>query len=111
MKNASRRKFLVGYGSLLASTAALGPFNAYASKQHHHGGSAEGIVVDSTLENRCATCQFWGGMRKLSQDKSQVIAQSMGWCNNPDSGNYQKLTEADHHMMKPDIWQKWSAIN
>lgn len=49
-------------------------------------------------------------MRKLSEDKSQVVAQSMGWCNNPESPNHAKLTAPDHLMAKPGIWKKWSAI-
>jgi hypothetical protein len=40
----------------------------------------------------------------------QVIAQSMGWCNNPDSPNHQKLTEANHHMKKAGVWQKWAVL-
>ena len=49
-------------------------------------------------------------MRKISADRKQVIAQSMGWCNNPDSPNHQKLTAADHQMNKPGIWKKWPAL-
>jgi hypothetical protein len=107
MKNSSRRQFLAGTGSLFVAAAALSPLSALASEQ---GDKEEGIVVNASLQNRCATCQYWGGMRRLNEDKSQVIAQSMGWCNNPDSMNYQKLTEADNHMMKPEIWVKWPAI-
>ncbi len=49
-------------------------------------------------------------MRKVSGDRKEVFAQSMGWCNNPDSPNYQKLTSADHQMKKPGIWKKWAAL-
>jgi hypothetical protein len=49
-------------------------------------------------------------MRKVSKDKTMVTAQSMGWCNNPNSMNYQNLTPADKVMKKTGIWKKWSAI-
>ena len=45
-----------------------------------------------------------------SEDKKTVVAQSMGWCNNPDSPNYQKLTMADHQMKKVGVWKKWHVI-
>jgi hypothetical protein len=110
MTKASRRQFLTGTGSLFVSAAALSPLSALAFEQDQQSGKEEGIIVNASLQNRCATCQYWGGMRRLNQDKSLVIAQSMGWCNNPDSAKYQKLTEADNHMMKPEIWVKWPAI-
>ena len=110
MKNASRCQFIASSGAFLVSASGLVSLPVLASTQHHHGGTAEGITIDSSLQNRCATCQYWGGMRKLNQDKSLVIAQSMGWCNNSDGPIFQKLTEADHHMKKPEIWAKWSAI-
>jgi anaerobic selenocysteine-containing dehydrogenase len=110
MNDKSRRNFLSTSGKLLVSTAALGSLSAYAADEHNHGGSGHGLAVDAAMENRCATCQFWGGMRKVSEDKKQVVAQSMGWCNNPDSPNHQKLTAADHHMKKAGIWKKWAVL-
>jgi hypothetical protein len=110
MNHKSRRNFLATSGKLLAGAAALGSLATHAAEEHHQDGSGSGLVVDAALQNRCATCQFWGGMRKVSDDKKQVTAQSMGWCNNPDSPNHRKLTAADHHMMKPDIWKKWAVL-
>jgi len=110
MSSESRRKFLVSSGTLLLGAAALGPTAVYATEEHAQGGSVEGHSVDTKSENTCATCQFWGGMRKVSKDKTEVVAQSMGWCNNPDSPNYQKLTMADHEMKKAGIWKKWAAL-
>jgi hypothetical protein len=49
-------------------------------------------------------------MRKVSNDKKQVLTQSMGWCNNPASPNHQKLTEAAHQMTKPGVWKKWAVL-
>jgi hypothetical protein len=110
MSSESRRNFLATSGKLIAGTIAFGAMGAYAAEEHMQEGSGEGLVVASAEENRCATCQFWGGMRKVSDDKKHVTAQSMGWCNNPDSPNHGKLTAADHEMMKPDIWRKWAAL-
>ena len=110
MNDESRRRFLTTSGKLLAGVATLGSLAAYAAEEHHQGGSGLGLVVDAASQMRCATCQFWGGMRRVSDDKKQVIVQSMGWCNNPDSPNYQKLTAADHHMKKPGIWKKWAVL-
>ena len=108
----SRRRFLASSGRLLLSSVALGSIAAHAADEHAqmHGGRGDGLAIDASAENRCGTCQFWGGMRKISDDKKEVIAQSMGWCNNPDSPNHQKLTAADHEMKKPGIWKKWPAL-
>jgi len=108
----SRRNFLTASGKLLVGTFALGSLGAHAmeEQEHAHGGSAARLVLDATAENVCATCQFWGGMRMVSEDRAQVVTQSMGWCNNPDSPNLRKLTMADHQMKKPGIWVRWGAL-
>jgi anaerobic selenocysteine-containing dehydrogenase len=108
----SRRNFLTSAGKLLVSTVTLGSLAAYAAEEHTqmHAVSGDGLAVDATSKNICATCQFWGGMRKISDNRQEVIAQSMGWCNNPESPNHQKLTAADHQMNEPGIWKKWPAL-
>ena len=122
----TRRGFLAASGKLLVGTVALASIGAYASSDgyeheehehehehehgHKHGGPKGDLLVDATLENTCATCRFWGGMRKLSDDGKQVMAQSMGWCNNPDSPNHRKLTMADHRMQRANVWKKWAAL-
>ena len=110
MKDKSRRGFIKSTGKLLVGTAALGTLNAFAAEEHRHAGAGDGHVMDATAEKICATCQFWGGMRKVSEDKRKVIVQSMGWCNNPNSPNYQKLTAPDHEMKKVGIWKKWTVL-
>jgi|GEM_PF-705459 len=119
----TRRGFLAASGKLLIGTVALASMGARASDEcehkhaehdhkhgHEHGGPGGDFAVDATLEDICATCRFWGGMRKLSDDGKKVMARSMGWCNNPDSPNHRKLTMADHRMRKADVWKKWAAL-
>ena len=110
MSSETRRNFLAASGKLLVGTVALGSLAAHASEEHEHENSGHGLVIDVVSENQCGTCLFWGGMRKISNDKKSVVTQSMGWCNNPASPNHQKLTAADHQMKKPGIWKKWPAI-
>ena len=110
MKKDSRRQFLLTSGKLLIGASAVGSLTANAAGQHHHHGSGDGMKISASKKDTCATCQYWGGMRKLSDDKSMVVTQSMGWCNNPDSPNHNKLTTADHNMKKPGIWKKWPVI-
>ena len=115
MSNDSRRNFLAVSAKLLAGTAALASVGTYAGshekhEHHQHGGSGDGKAIDASAKDTCGTCQYWGGMRKISKDKTMIKAQSMGWCNNPDSMNYQKLTSADHIMKKTGMWKKWAAL-
>ena len=112
MSDNDRRKFLGNSAKILLGASALGSAGAFAMQHgdHEQHASGNGLAIDASAKDTCATCQYWGGMRKLSADKSQVIAQSMGWCNNPDSMNHQKLTAADHQMRKTGIWKLWGAI-
>ena len=111
MSSTSRRHFLATSSPLFISTTALAALtNLVTAAEHQHSGAGAGLEIDATARDTCATCQYWGGMRKISDDKKGVVAQSMGWCNNPDSMNYQKLTTADHKMMKTGIWKKWGAL-
>jgi hypothetical protein len=130
MSTESRRHFLTTSGKLLfgaATAGALAPYAAQAEEQQadpeqantqnaepqpaaHQHGFGGGVVVDAASEGMCLTCDYWGGMRMTSDDRTQVSAQSLGWCNNPDSPNYHKLTAADHKMKKTGIWKKWGAL-
>ena len=111
MNERTRRGFITGSTTLLATSAVVGLSSQALGGEHsHHSNPGDGLQINADAENLCATCRFWGGMRKVSSDGTKVTAQSMGWCNNPDSPNHQKLTEADHQMKKPGIWHKWSLL-
>ena len=112
MSDQNRRDFLGASAKLLIGASALASTGVLASKgdDHMNHGSGDGLEIDASAKDTCGTCQYWGGMRKLSDGKDQVVAQTMGWCNNPDSMNFQKLTTADHKMMKTGIWKKWDLI-
>ena len=111
MSDQTRRGFIAGSAAMLATTSVVGLAGSAVGAEHaHHAGSGDGLSVSAAAKNLCGTCRFWGGMRKVSGDGTEVTAQSMGWCNNPDSPNHQKLTAADHQMQKPGIWQKWSVL-
>jgi hypothetical protein len=113
MSSKSRRAFLSDSGKVFAGAIALGSLSAQAvsaEHQHEHGAAGDGHAIDASTEDTCATCQFWGGMRKISDDKSEVVAQSMGWCNNPESPNHKQMTAPDHEMTKAGIWRKWAAL-
>jgi hypothetical protein len=64
--------------------------------------------MSAETEGKCATCEFWGGMRKVSKDGKTLIAQSVGWCNNPESHNYQSLTVPSNGPMP--LWRKWGIL-
>lgn len=110
MSDSSRRNFLVNSAKLLAGASVIGAMSNVSAEESKSGLVGNGIRVDAAAKDTCGTCMYWGGMRKTSADKKQVIAQSMGWCNNPDSMNYQKLTPADHVMKKPGMWKKWAVL-
>jgi anaerobic selenocysteine-containing dehydrogenase len=112
MSDRMRRNFLSTSAKLLVGTAALSTTGVYASShdQKEHPASADGVTVNADAKYICATCQFWGGMRKVSKDKKTISVQTMGWCNNENSMNYQKLTSAVRTMKKTGIWKKWAAL-
>lgn len=118
MQNADRRNFLKVSGAVLATGAVGGGLGtAHADKHEGHmedGGQlksakgADAFTVKAQEKGICATCQYWGGIRRVSEDKSTVYCESLGWCNNPKSHHYQsKTTPATGPM---DSWKKWEAL-
>lgn len=106
----NRRTFALQAVAIAASIAGLR--NAGATvHQHEIQLSVDGWKLDANTKFRCGTCRFWGGMRKITDDKKQVVAVSLGWCNNPASPMYRSLTPADHEMNKAGVWVKWEALS
>ncbi len=80
----TRRGFLTTSGKLIVGTAALAAMGAHAAEEHaHHGESGDGHAMDAGSENMCATCQFWGGMRKISEDGKQSRRAEHGLVQQP----------------------------
>ncbi|MCP4406543.1 MAG: hypothetical protein GY807_02045 [Gammaproteobacteria bacterium] len=90
-----RRSGQLAIGGLLGSLM----LNAHAE---------DGFTVDSASEGQCATCRYWGGVRKVSEDGKTITTQSLGWCNNPKSMSFQKMTPPDFGPMK--FWTRWDAL-
>ena len=106
----NRRTFAIQVASLAAAVAAgIGTVEAHELPKEIRM-SADGWNIKADTKFRCATCRFWGGMRKITDDKKQVVATSLGWCNNPNSPMYRSMTTPDHEMTKPGVWVKWEAL-
>ena len=103
MEQANRRQFLGKTGKLLGVAALGGGFTATAAN------AGLKYEMPSVTEGKCATCSYWGGIRKLSKDGKSVISQSLGYCNNPESHNYHKTTTPETGPMKK--WRKWEVIS
>jgi hypothetical protein len=111
-----RRGFLVKSAAVLAASA-LGTtiLRSLARGQEHMGamgmmghGEADGYVMPTSIGQHCGTCEFWGGPRRISPDGKTITTTGLGWCNNPSSPNYRKMTTPDHGPM--DTWKKWGAL-
>lgn len=109
----NRRNFAVQMAGM-AALAAAGIGTAKAEEHHHkpgmEDGMGEGWKLPSDTKSHCGTCRYWGGMRRITDDKKEVVAVSLGWCNNPDSPNYHKMTPPVHEMTQPNTWTKWDAL-
>lgn len=107
----NRRDFLVRgatvvAGSLLCSSVVSSIAHGQDHMEGMGQGETNGYVLPSGTTKHCGTCEFWGGPRRISPDKSTITG--LGWCNNPNSPSYQKMTTPDHGPM--DTWKKWGAL-
>jgi hypothetical protein len=110
MHDENRRKLLAAGGSLLAA-GLLASRGARASEHEGHSHPAKGVpsvAIEASREGVCATCRYWGGIRRASEDKKTVHAESLGWCSNPESHHYQAMTTPETGPMKS--WKKWEAL-
>lgn len=106
-----RRTFIRSAGAVAAASLFGGRYLRQAAASDHAmtgRGGADGYVVEAALTRHCATCEFWGGPRRVSADGTSITVTGLGWCNNPKSPNHQKLTSPDHGPM--DAWKKWSVL-
>jgi len=113
--NQDRRTFIArafgGIAGAIVLPAAIGTAVAAAQESHEamlgQGGS-DGYIIDASAKRRCGTCEFWGGPRRVSEDGKTLTITGLGWCNNPASPNYQKMTSPEHGPM--DTWRKWRVL-
>jgi len=112
---ADRRAFLMKSGAVAAgSVLAAGIVGKATAAEHEHEHEQmgmmghDGYVLDSSVTQRCGTCEFWGAPRRLAADGKTVTITGLGWCNNPKSPNYQKMTSPEHGPMA--VWKKWSLL-
>jgi hypothetical protein len=108
----SRRRLLRTGGLAVASGALLGigP-NARAADQGSTAGAGPGVaavLISADREGICATCQFWGGLRRVAVDGKSVLAESLGWCNNRASPSFQMMRSPEAGPMK--AWRRWDAL-
>jgi len=107
MHSQTRRTFLglvaCGLGVGAGATRAL------AAAEHASGDSATAFAIAADTKDRCGTCQFWGGRRRVSDDGKSVLAESLGTCNNPPSHNFRKVTTPETGPMP--LWKKWEALS
>jgi len=95
----SRRRFLAATGSAALGAAGVGlstPSPAQAATK-----------VPASAQKKCATCRYWGGVRRVSRDGGTVSAEGKGWCNNPKSPAYQKQTRPTQGA---PVWTRWDAL-
>lgn len=101
----NRRRFMrqagqLAAGALIATSASA----AVASPGKNRGA----FSLSADTKNVCATCQYWGAKRRVSQDGTRVMIGSLGWCNNRNSPNFGRMTSPETGPMK--AWVKWSAL-
>lgn len=106
-RNLLRTAVAMGAGVALAGTARAEPGADEHMGALGHGGD-DGYVVDASLTQHCATCDNWGGQRRISADGKTITITGMGWCNNRESPNFRKMTSPDHGPMK--VWKKWGVL-
>ncbi len=107
MHNVDRRSMLKKGGAFLTA-GLLGGVASKAMASEHGHKRMRAFAVDASKEGVCSTCRFWGGIRRASEDRKTVYCESLGWCNNPKSMNYQTMTTPITGPMK--AWRKWEAL-
>ena len=84
-------------GSVLATRAWAGEQGGHEGHSGLLGtGAVDGYEMSSGVDGRCATCEFWGGQRRRSESGATITVTGLGWCNNPKSPDYRKMTSPEH---------------
>jgi len=110
LKRAAGVAAMVVAGTVIATRARAGELDGHEEHGATLGkGAADGYEMSSGVEGRCATCEFWGGQRRLSESGGAITVTGLGWCNNPKSPNYRKMTSPEHGPMR-EVWKKWGAL-
>ena len=106
-----RRNWIAGSGAAYALAAAGGLSRSASAADDHkgHGKGVAAIMVDAGREGVCATCRYWGGTRRVTEDKKSVYAESLGWCNNSESPHFLSMRQPEAGPMK--MWRKWDALS
>ena len=106
-ENIDRRSLIQRTGTLIIA-GIVGGVASKASAMEGITPAKDHIKVSVDTKGACATCDYWGGMRRVSEDGKAVLSQSLGWCNNSKSPNFQKMTTPETGPMK--VWKKWCAL-
>ncbi|MFN4281267.1 MAG: hypothetical protein ACK4NA_01365 [Alphaproteobacteria bacterium] len=96
----TRRDVFLAVGTVAATGALLGVAPRRAS-----------AATFSNADRRCATCDYWGGPRTITADKSRIETPdgATGICGNPKSPLHSKPTRAD--QVFNNGWMKWQALS
>ncbi len=110
MADKHRRNLLKSGGTALAVGMLAGVTVGARAAGHSAAPpmSEAAVLISADTEGICATCRYWGGMRRVSKDKNYVHCVSLGWCNNTASPRYQTMTTPEMGPMK--TWRKWEAL-
>jgi anaerobic selenocysteine-containing dehydrogenase len=102
-KKLNRRDFVHRSGQIALGVVVAGGVLA-APKE----AGAVSFEADAKAEGICITCAFWGGIRLVSDNGQKVMAESLGYCNNPKSEHYRMTTTPTTGPMKS--WTRWPAL-
>lgn len=109
---AGRRQLLTSGCVAVAGAALLGFTGAATAESEPADGEPtkgkRAVIVEASREGICATCAYWGGLRRITQDGKSVLAESLGWCNNRESPSFLDMRSPEAGPMK--AWRKWDAL-
>jgi hypothetical protein len=119
--NQDRRTFGLQLAGIAAAAAGIGAAEAAELPAPVAAPipEADGWKLPAGATMQCGTCEYWGGMRKVSNDGRELQALSYGWCNNSQCRNYHGMSAPVHEASGSiichagnahDCWTKWGAL-